>query len=414
MNHSRSLDIFAVLADNKAMDDTKGKRRHGQGSIRKKSVVNERRKIYKWELRVSVRDATGVMVQRSHTVEGTESTANKLLAELNVDGRRVGMTDGKNTVGDALTAWLEDRELHISEGAMRRYKGTAERHVAPRWGKIRLRDVTKASVKSWYTELRKPKVLKDGKKKNGLGFSSVRMVHTVLSGALNYAVECQVLLSSPLTGRMIETPLAEKNKRASVGALDRKQATAFYKTAIADRGGAPLAFCLLTGVRIGEALALKWGAVNLETGDVRIELTRSGGEKGGVYENAPKSTAGNRVIPCAGQTMELLRSQKIRLEQERAANLPGWVDSEYVFFNLRGGPYRPDAPKRYMARICKAAGLERINIHRLRHTAATILLSEGGNLSAVSKHLGHSKASITLDVYRSVLPHELVGLTLDF
>ena len=379
-------------------------RGHGDGSYRKKGVVDERHGLFRWELRASVTVPSGETKRVSEMFSGTEKDAKKRLAEIRVNGERFGLADGNVTFGAVLDAWKKNMAANVSEGSRRRYVGAATRYVEPRWANVKVKTITQGAVSLWYTHLRET-----------LGHSSVRMIHTVMSGVLEFAFsELALVPANPVANLKLKMPKDEREKKeVGVKSLTPVQAGAFYQTAISDRGGAPLAFALLTGARIGEVLALRWSCVNLDTGVVSIEVTRSGGESGGVYENAPKSKAGRRKIRCQGQALELLKSQWARREEERAAHLPLWQDTDYVFFTLRGTAYRPDGIKRYMERVCRNAGIKRMNVHRLRHTAASLMLMGGANIAAVSKHLGHSRVSITLDVYRHVMDDEMDGLTLN-
>ena len=363
-------------------------------------MVDERRKVFRWELRYTATVPGGEVKRVSRMFAGTEVQARLKLGELRTTAQQRGVPDGQATVGAALGSWLASQKLAITEGAWRRYDGAARRYVTPRWAGVKLRDVTRAAVLGWYTELRKQ-----------YGHSTIRMCHTVLKGALGGAVDVDLIPMNPLVGLAVKR--TEEEKAVKLKALTPEEAGRFFKAATAERAGAVLAFCLTTGVRIGEALALRWSAVNLETGQVRIVATRSGGESGGVYESAPKSSSGRRTLYCAGDALSLLQGQRARLVEEREARLPGWQDSEYVFFNLRGKPYRPDAMKRYMARICKAAGVS-INVHGLWHTAISLLLMGGADIAAVSRAAGHSRVSTTMDLYRNVYEQEQHGLTLNF
>lgn len=333
---------------------------------------------------------------------GTEAQARTQLREWIAEVNRAGVTDATANFTTYVELW--EQQLAVSEGAKRRYSGVVRRNITPRWTGVKLRDVTLQVVRAWYAELGEQ-----------YGRSTIRQIHTAMRGALNLAVLDGLIPSNPLVNITIPATKADRARPArETKVFSEKQASAFLHAALEDRGGAPLAFALLTGARIGEVLALRWTDVDLEEGTVRIQRTRSAGDKGGVYESSPKSQAGARTIRVAGAALALLQAQAERAEQEHDARLPGWKGKPvYVFFTLRGTPYRPDAIKRYRDRICAAAEVPRLNIHGLRHTQASILLSKGKNLAAVSKHLGHSRVSTTLDIYRTVLPHELEDLTLE-
>ncbi|WP_161636020.1 tyrosine-type recombinase/integrase [Deinococcus phoenicis] len=354
-----------------------------------------------WELRFTARPPGQPSKVVSRMFTGTEAQARTRLRELIAEFNRVGVTDATSNFTEFVRAW--EGQLAVSEGARRRYSGVVRRNVIPRWEGVKLRNVTLQAVRGWYADL-------------GETYSraTIRQIHTAMRGALNLAVQDGLIPYNPLLNMTINATKADRSRKPrEVKAFSEEQASAFLKASLADRGGGPLAFALLTGARIGEVLALRWDSVDLDKGLVSIKATRSAGDSGGVYESAPKSRSGVRTLRVSGAALDLLRSQAQRAEEEHAARLPGWVGKpQYVFFTLRGTPYRPDAVKRYRDRICDAASVPRLNVHGLRHSAASILLSQGRDLAAVSKHLGHSRISVTLDTYRHVLPHELEDLTL--
>jgi integrase len=89
-------------------------------------------------------------------------------------------------------------------------------------------------------------------------------------------------------------------------------------------------------------------------------------------------------------------------ERRRAAQL--WVDSGFVFVTDIGEPCDPRNALRALKAAAKEAGLDRIGLHTLRHSAASVMLSNGVPITVVSQILGHSGISITVDVYGHVAP----------
>jgi integrase len=79
-----------------------------------------------------------------------------------------------------------------------------------------------------------------------------------------------------------------------------------------------------------------------------------------------------------------------------------WQDHGLVFCTGFGTPLHPNSLRRVFGRLCAEAGVPVIRIHDIRHTYATLTLESGANLLAVSRQLGHSKPSITSDIYAHV------------
>jgi integrase len=149
------------------------------------------------------------------------------------------------------------------------------------------------------------------------------------------------------------------------------------------------------GLRIGEALGLQRRDLDLLRG--RLQVRRQAVEVGGRVELADvKTAAGRRVIALPAFVVEAL-----------ARHLEGRpADPEaLVFADVRGGPVRrTNWRRRVWEPAVRAAGLEGLRPHDLRHFAASIAVAAGAHPRALQARLGHSSARVTMDVYASVLP----------
>jgi len=130
--------------------------------------------------------------------------------------------------------------------------------------------------------------------------------------------------------------------------------------------------------------------------DTRV-ITRAG-----LIDTAPKSEAGHRRIRLDAATVDSLAH--LRDAQEASANLLGAWPSPYVATQLDGEPIHPRAFLRRLNRAQDATGLPRVNLHELRHTNITAALQVGTAVHVVSRRVGHSKVSTTLDTYARYIP----------
>jgi integrase len=155
---------------------------------------------------------------------------------------------------------------------------------------------------------------------------------------------------------------------------------------------------LARGPRRGEVCGLRWEDLDLEAGRLRIVHTRVMVDNKAVPSD-PKTSAGRRSISLDPQLVAEFRSHRKRQLEERLRAGGAWTDSGFVFTDPLGHPIHPDTfSGRFDALIAKA-GVRRVRLHDGRHSAATMLLEGGTPVHTVSQILGHSKASITLDVY---------------
>jgi integrase len=116
------------------------------------------------------------------------------------------------------------------------------------------------------------------------------------------------------------------------------------------------------------------------------------------------TTAGSRrVLALDAETIAALREHRRRQLEERVAWGSAWVDSGLVFVRENGRPLMPERVTRRFARLARAAGLEPIRVHDLRHSYATAALLAGAPTKVVSQRLGHRTVAMTLDTYSHVV-----------
>jgi integrase len=101
-------------------------------------------------------------------------------------------------------------------------------------------------------------------------------------------------------------------------------------------------------------------------------------------------------------------------EQEKEKALPGYAESDLIFTNEFGGPLEPRTIAKQFQRLADKAGVPIIRFHDLRHTHATILLTQGVHPKIVSERLGHSEIGVTLDTYSHVIPSMQKKVSDDF
>lgn len=191
-----------------------------------------------------------------------------------------------------------------------------------------------------------------------------------------------------------------------MGVLEECQARTFLTTARErdPRHWALYVLALATGMRQGEILGLPWSRLDLTRRLVRVRQTLVL-VKGGFEFGRPKTKASRRDIELRSEAVEALRfHRKYQLEERmRLGGVPD--DQGLVFSSTTGTPIRrQNLHRRSFKPLLEAAELPDIRFHDLRHTFASIALSKGANINAVSKMLGHSSVRITLDVYGHLMP----------
>ncbi len=191
-----------------------------------------------------------------------------------------------------------------------------------------------------------------------------------------------------------------------VDALIPEEARAFLDAARGDRFEALYVVAVTTGMRRGELLGLRWSDVTLDgiaTLRVARQLQRMR-DGSGLRFVAPKGGKG-RAIRLPPRTVEALKAHRAHQAEEKLKAGPLYEDGALVFATEIGTPLEPsNIDRRSFKPLLKKAGLHDIRFHDLRHTCATVLLSEGVNPKFVQELLGHADIKLTLGTYSHYLP----------
>jgi integrase len=159
-----------------------------------------------------------------------------------------------------------------------------------------------------------------------------------------------------------------------------------------------------TGLRIGEALALKWSDIDFDSQSLSVKRALQRQRGRGLVFVEPKTALSRRTVHLTALACDELCRHRLRqaVDCDRAGTQ--WQDSDVVFASQLGSPLDPTNISHRFQRLIQAAGLPPIPLHGLRHTAATLLLQEGIHPRVVQEMLGHSTILQTLGTYSHVMP----------
>jgi integrase len=356
-----------------------------RGSIERRVAKNG---AVTWTCRVDVPGADGKRTQKrlsAPTRKELEAMVAKVLHGLTT-GSYVEPT--KTTVGDYLSNhWLPAIESTVRPATVARYRQMVKGHLDPGLGKLVLAKLTAAHLQRFYAD----------RLAAGLSPTSVNNFHMVLHRALDQAIKWKMIGINPCDGA--EPP---RRARTEMKTWDAEQVKAFLTATEGHPLHALYRLALLTGMRRGELLALRWQDIDLKRGALAIRRTLTRDVTDHWMMGEPKTAAGRRAIALPASCVAALKrhqtAQKARMVQYRDI----WQETGLVFDRGDGAMLHPNVPYETFRRLAAEHGLPLIRFHDLRHTSATMALAGGIHPKIVSERLGHSSISMTLDRYSHV------------
>jgi integrase len=275
-----------------------------------------------------------------------------------------------------------------------RYEEVVRLHIGPVLGHHRLQRLSAQHVQAFYTK----------KLNEGLSPTTVGVFHIVLHKALDTAMRWGLVARNVCD--LVSPPHAE---RFEIQPLTVEQAQQLLTAACGHRLEALFTLALATGMRRGELLALKWQDIRFSAGTLQVRriLTRVPSKMPGkgFVETEPKTQKSRRNVVIAPFALEALNQHRIHQLEAKLKAGAAWQDHDYVFCTSIGTHLNPDRDVlSQLKALLKKVNLPDIRFHDLRHSAASLLLSEGVHPKVVQELLGHSNIGMTMDVYSHVLP----------
>ena len=356
-------------------------RRFQQGSLFKRG---SRTKVWvaRWWEEVSGTGGKSERIRRSEILGTVADIPTRRKAEqiLSDRLRLINSGDYRPQSTWTLKSFVQDRWLPEVLPALKystklHYEYIVNTHLIPEFGDMQLRFISRESVQSFLTR----------KLNTGLSWKTVKHIRTTFGTILGAAEADDLLSDNPVhkTRFPRRGPTSEKASIAPEKLLELLDAL--------PEPSQSLAWLLaLTGLRIGELLALRWRDVDLEIGCVRVRQS--------VYEGKfddPKTRRSKRTVPLGNRGVEILTHRR-----------PSQVYPESLVFASRSATplNRRNLLNRQLKPACERVGLTGANWHWLRHANATLLDAVGAPLGTVQALLGHSSSEITREVYLHSVP----------
>jgi integrase len=226
-------------------------------------------------------------------------------------------------------------------------------------------------------------------------------LYTVLSDADRLGV---LKIPNPMANRRVLLPKLTKRRPAVLDAtklqalFDRAQNTRLYPLVV---------LAAATGCRRGELLALEWSDLDEATSEITVSKSLEQTKKGLRIKTTKSEEARRFSVP--EWALEVLRSHQQEQQRDRLMFGKTYDDHNLIFCQPRGAYYSPDRLGARVVELMRKVGLQGVSLHSLRHSHASILLSNGVPVAVVSQRLGHADQNITLSIYSHALPADTLA-----
>jgi len=274
--------------------------------------------------------------------------------------------------------WFRVKKSTIKTKTAYDYERNIKKYLIPNLGNIKLKDLTTYQVTRFYARL----------SENQIGTRTIHYTHSILRSALQDALRAGVIGRNPCIGAMLP-----RKSQKEMRVLTESQVTQFLIAAENSRYKALYHLAITTGMRYSELIGLKWSDIDWDKGTVKVQRQLQYQPHKGYVFTEPKTQSGFRTI-MIGET-----TRKILNEHHKRYAHTDQTGENLVFVNGIGTKIYFKRFYKDFKRVLRNADLPEIRFHDLRHTAATLMISNGIPVLIVSKILGHSKPSVTMNIY---------------
>lgn len=325
------------------------------------------------------------------TMKEAKQAERNLLLDVEENGLPLNQSDGFQdpTFEELASLWLENYRTTVKPSTFENVRSKVEKMTEEHFKELKLKKITVAYCQKIVIELSKSYVL-------------YNHYLSVINRIFKYAVLMDVLSSNPFD-KVIKPKSRQTQRKGNF--LTKEELKEFLK--LAQNTTLSYFFPLVhlmsyTGLRQGEALALKWSDIDFENRKITVDKTAVRIKEEQTIQT-PKTKNSKRVISIDSATLSILKSWKkdqIKIYFKNGKHFEG--DENFIFTNQRGEWVHIHNFIRYFKRFIADYKLKQITPHGLRHTHASLLFSAGVEPKNISDRLGHSTVQITLDLYTHI------------
>ncbi len=348
---------------------------------------------YKFQAYLGTDEATGNRIRVSRQGFKTKKEAQLEYARLKLKADSGAIVTSSNMrFLDVYKLWLEQYKNTVKASTLNKTIIVFNKHILPILGHMRIDKMKpvhcQKAVNSWYGYYKNYKVL-----------------NSYTANVFDFAIKQGIAQNNP--AKLVTMPvIKEKPEEEKKNYYNKEELAQFFKCLEADGNLKWLTFfrvLAFTGIRRGEALALRWCDINHSNSTISVSRTLTLGMGNKIVVQTPKTKTSKRVITVDAKTLELLK--KWRTEQNIILGGFGYntLKGEQLIFTTTENKYIPLPQAGHVIdRLCKKHDIKRITTHGFRHTHCSLLFEAGASIKEVQDRLGHADIKTTMNIYAHV------------
>lgn len=366
------------------------------GSIEKRGKDSYRLVVFKGY------DLDGKAIRHQKTIHcKNKSEARTELAKYIAEVENGFVVEGNvPTFKEFVEIWKRDYGLkELAPSTYYRYLGILESRILPYFGHFKLNKIRPIDIMQFYNLLEDDTQIIRKKTRKPLSKKTILEHHRLLHAMLTKAVYWQMIVNNP--AERVQPPKAPKPKRECydevqtrilIDNLEKLTGNDIkYKVAVL--------LDIFIGARLGELAGLEWSDIDLKNGIISINKSSQYLSDKGIFTKSPKTESSVREVAIPDFIVSLLKEYKLWYEEQKSFCGELWTDSNRLFVQADGKPMHPSTISKWFVKYVSQIGLPVINFHGLRHTNATLLISQNIDVAVVAARLGHAQITTTFNFY---------------
>ena len=372
------------------------------GSIEKRGKDSYRLIVFKGY------DLDGKSIRHQKTIHcKNKSEARTELAKYIAEVENGFVVEGNiPTFKEFVEIWKRDYGLkELAPSTYYRYLGILESRILPYFGHFKLNKIRPIDIMQFYnlleddTQIIRKKNNNGKKTRKSLSKKTILEHHRLLHAMLTKAVYWQMIVTNPAD--RVQPPKAPKPKRECYDEIQTRILIDNLEKLTGNDVKYKVAVLLdiFIGARLGELAGLEWSDIDLKNGIISINKSSQYLSDKGIFTKSPKTESSIREVAIPDFIVSLLEEYKLWYEEQKSIYGELWTNSNRLFVQADGKPMHPSTISKWFVRYVAQIGLPVINFHGLRHTNATLLISQNIDVAVVAARLGHAQITTTFNFY---------------